>query len=234
MSKSTRPNLLYHELDFPTNTHHKITAIQRSPALAQCIGTGLVITPDQFTLSSPTYHIHALDLRTLYPSSPTALANIDSSLPTLLISECCLIYLPPSAADAVIGHFTSIFPSSTPLGLILYEPINPFDAFGKVMVSNLAARGIVMQTLHRYGSLEAQKERLRVYGFVGGREARDVGSLWEQWVGGEEKERVAGLEMVDEVEEWELLAGHYCVAWGWRGGADDGKESWQGWNGLVG
>lgn len=234
MSTSTRPDFVYHELDFPTNTHQKIAAIKRSPALVQCIGTGLEFAQDKVTLSSSNYHIHALDLRTLYPSTPTVLANIDASLPTLLISECCLIYLPPSAADAVIGHFTAIFPPSTPLGLILYEPINPFDAFGKVMVSNLAARGIVMQTLHRYGSLEAQKERLRVYGFPGGREAKDVRSLWEQWVGGEEKERVAGLEMVDEVEEWELLAGHYCVAWGWKDGADDSKEGWQGWKGLAG
>ena len=102
------------------------------------------------------------------------------------------------------------------------------------MVSNLAARGIVMQTLHRYGSLEGQKERLRGYGFVGGGEAKDVRSLWEDWVGAEEKERVAGLEMVDEVEEWELLAGHYCVAWGWKGGADGGEEVWRGWKGLSG
>ena len=84
-----------------------------------------------------------------------------------------------------------------------------------------------MQTLHRYGSLEAQKERLRVYGFVGGIEARDVRSLWAESVGIEEKERVSGLEMVDEVEEWDLLAGHYCVAWGWRGGGEE-------WKGLKG
>ena len=199
MSRPSRGNLVYHEVDFPTNTHHKITAIKRSPALMQCISTPQDITHDESTLSSPNYHIHAIDLRTLYPSSPTTLTNVDPSLPTVLISECCLIYLPSSAADAVIGHFASLFPPSIPLSLILYEPINPFDPFGKVMVSNLAARGIVMQTLHRYGSLEAQKERLRVYGFVDGMEARDVRSLWAESVGIEEKERVSGLEMVDEV-----------------------------------
>ncbi|SLM39308.1 S-adenosyl-L-methionine-dependent methyltransferase-like [Lasallia pustulata] len=234
MSRSAGPSLVYHELDFPANTRHKIAAIKRSPTLTQCLGSGLEIAPDGSSLSSSNYHIHALDLRTLYPSSPTTLPTLDASLPTLLISECCLIYLPPSAADAVISHFSTLFPPSTPLGLIVYEPINPFDAFGKVMVANLAARGIVMQTLHRYGSLEAQKERLRMYGFGGGREAKDVGALWERWVGGEEKERVAGLEMVDEVEEWELLAGHYCVAWGWKGGAGEGEEVWLGWKGLPG
>lgn len=99
------------------------------------------------------------------------------------------------------------------------------------MVSNLAARGIVLQTLKRYGSLESQKERLRVYGFDGGREARTVDNLWQEEVSQDEKERVAGLEMVDEVEEWRLLAGHYCVAWGWRDGDGEAKDKgvWEGW-----
>lgn len=90
------------------------------------------------------------------------------------------------------------------------------------MVSNLAARGIVLQTLEKYGSLEAQRERLRGFGFTGGQEVRTVDEVWEGEVSGGEKERVGGLEMVDEVEEWRLLAGHYCLAWGWREDGENG------------
>lgn len=93
------------------------------------------------------------------------------------------------------------------------------------MVSNLAARGIVLQTLKKYGSLEAQRERLRMYGFRDGQRCRTVDEIWEG-VDKSEKDRVAGLEMVDEVEEWKLLAGHYCVAWGWR---DSEGDVWSGW-----
>ena len=57
----------------------------------------------------------------------------------------------------------------------------------------------------------------------------DVDSLWEQTISPEEKERVAALEMVDEVEEWRLLAQHYCVAWGWRSKDD---VNWLEWRGL--
>ena len=32
-----------------------------------------------------------------------------------------------------------------------------------------------------------------------------------------EKERVSRLEMLDELEEWELLAAHYTVVWAWQG-----------------
>lgn len=87
----------------------------------------------------------------------------------------------------------------------------------------------MLQTLYKYESLEAQRGRLRGYGFAGGQEARTVDGVWEEGVGREEKERVAGLEMVDEVEEWRLLAGHYCVAWGWRDGEGNGEGVWEGW-----
>ena len=75
-------------------------------------------------------------------------------------------------------------------------------------------------------------ERLRAYGFSGGREVKTVDGIWEgiypPWE--REKERVGKLEMVDEVEEWRLLAGHYCVAWGWREGeGEEGKGVWEGW-----
>ena len=94
------------------------------------------------------------------------------------------------------------------------------------MVANLAARGIELQTLRKYATLEAQRARLALYGFRGGgggADARDVDTLWEQGTSSMEKERVAALEMVDEVEEWRLLAAHYCVAWGWREAEAEGE-----------
>ncbi|KAL8842909.1 MAG: hypothetical protein Q9170_000313 [Blastenia crenularia] len=227
----TLPPFLYHELDLPSNTSQKISIVTRSSTFQNLISGDITTSEDHTSLSSPSYNIHPLDLRTLDPTNPTpppSLHRIDPLLPTLLISECCLIYLSPHLADAAATYFTrTLFPASTSLGLILYEPINPNTPFGRVMVSNLAARGIVLQTLKRYGSLEAQRERLRVYGLGSGRQARTVDMLWEEGVGEGEKERVAGLEMVDEVEEWKLLAGHYCVAWGWRDGVDGGV--WDGW-----
>ncbi len=51
--------------------------------------------------------------------------------------------------------------------------------------------------------------------------------LWEDWITAKEKERVAELEMVDEVEEWRLLAKHYCVVWGSRGTDDSFWERWK-------
>ncbi|KAL4934256.1 protein C-terminal leucine carboxyl O-methyltransferase ppm1 [Aspergillus undulatus] len=245
---STRPaqDLVYHELDFAVNNVAKIKAIRGTPLLQRVLGKSedVTISDAGDELHSPAYHIHAVDLRTLAhegesDTSPAHNAGhklqalVDNTLPTLLLSECCLVYLSPDEAAGVVQYFThSLFPApnekSEPLALILYEPIRPDDAFGRTMVANLATRGIQLQTLHKYASLESQRRRLHEQGFDGGQAAADVDFLWERWVAEEEKERVARLEMLDEMEEWKLLAQHYCVAWGWR----EGRTRFNGWRGL--
>lgn len=230
-----KPNLIYHEIDFPENTIEKLKYVNSISNLCGCVEPTVACysstnTEPVDTIHSQNYHLHPMDLRSLDPAKtpPRSFDYIKKDLPTLVISECCLVYLAPAAADTVALYFTQhLFPATTPLGLVLYEPINPHDAFGKVMVSNLAARGIVLQTLRKYGSLEAQAERMKAYGFEASGGA-DVKTLWEKGVEEKEKERVAGLEMVDEVEEWELLAAHYCVCFGWRG---DGV--WDGWKEMA-
>jgi [phosphatase 2A protein]-leucine-carboxy methyltransferase len=234
--------LVYHELDFASNTKAKVAAIKRSPELLKAIHAHLQahsdeelqIAADSTSLQSPTYNIHALDLRTLATSDAEALPklpNLSPTTPTLLLSECCLIYLPPTAADAVLTAFTAhLIHPSTPCSTIIYEPIRPKDAFGRVMISNLAQRGIVLQTLQKYSSLHAQKLRLKIAGLGTGQQAADVDFLLNRWVDDEERARVGRCEMLDELEEWVLLAQHYCVAWGWRDG--EGDLFLRAWEGL--
>jgi len=213
--------VVYHELDFETNVTAKRAALERSSTLSHRLrevkGTGC------------EYHLHAVDLRDLATDSPPNLPGIDWTLPTLILSECCLCYLPPDQASGVLKYF--MFRLTRSAGLIIYEPIRPFDAFGKTMVTNLASRGIHMQTLKRYSSVEAQRQRLRLAGFSDGQGARDVHQIWESeaWVAVSERERVERLEWLDEVEEWKLLASHYCVAWGWKG-----EVFGKAWSGLEG
>ncbi|KAL4806593.1 S-adenosyl-L-methionine-dependent methyltransferase [Aspergillus unguis] len=244
LSSQGTPDLVYHELDFAVNNVAKIKAIRGTPLLQRVLGRpeDVVISETGDELHSPSYHIHAIDLRTLAhdAGNDTSTAQgagrlqkfVDTSLPTLLLSECCLVYLSPNDAAGVVRYFThTLFPASEnseALGLIVYEPIRPDDAFGRTMVANLAARGIQLQTLHKYASLGAQRARFRGQGLEGGQAAADVDFLWERWVAEAEKERVAGLEMLDEMEEWKLLAQHYCVAWGWR----EGVTRFSGWKAL--
>lgn len=89
-------------------------------------------------------------------------------------------------------------------------------------------RGIQLQTLERYSGLEEQRQRLKNHGFmassdgsIAGAEATDIDTIWHKWIDAEEKERIEGLEWMDEVEEFVLLAKHYCICWGWRGFEND-------------
>ena len=232
-----RIDLVYHEFDFPENVAKKQGVISHSSALRRLIGTPFSTSDGGGGgggggFDGPKYHLHALDLRSLDPEAPLpqALRDIDKSLPTLLISECCLVYLEPALADKAVQYFTRFLcPSTTPIGIILYEPIHPNDAFGRVMVSNLASRGIVLQTLRKYGSLEAQTARMKAYGFDDSA-GSDMEQLWQNGVEEEERRRVGTLEMVDEIEEWKLLAAHYCVVWAWRDG--ENSNVWDGWKQL--
>jgi hypothetical protein len=58
-------------------------------------------------------------------------------------------------------------------------------------------------------------------------------------MGSKELRRIAKLEMLDEMEEWRLLASHYCIAWGWERDRDsenpavDVFEDWSHMDGKV-
>ncbi|KAF2274847.1 leucine carboxyl methyltransferase [Westerdykella ornata] len=230
--------LVYHEIDFPTNTAAKLAAIQRHAQLHSKLRTDspqdpASLGPGATTYHSATYNVHALDLRslahTIADATPQTLPNLDPSIPTLILSEMCLVYLQASTVSSIISRFVNDFlPTPTPVSLVLYEPILPNDAFGRVMTSNLSSRNIYLPTLSAYPELGDQRARLKQYGLADGAKAADNEWIWREWIPEEEKERVAGLEFLDEMEELDLLLKHYCVAWGWR---DDGQgvfsEAWR-------
>lgn len=45
-------------------------------------------------------------------------------------------------------------------------------------------------------------------------QAVDINFAHNHWMGRSELDRIASLEMLDEMEEWRLLASHYCLVWG--------------------
>ncbi|KAI1109197.1 leucine carboxyl methyltransferase [Nemania sp. NC0429] len=210
--------LIYHELDFPAVTDRKYRIVKSTASLAAVIqrpdyGEQTHTWRDEGLANESQYWCHGLDLRNLCKPDTAPPAGLRTDVPTILVSECCLCYLEVAEASKVIEYFTSRIPR---LALVLYEPIHPHDPFGKQMVSNLAARHIRMPTLDEYSDTAKQERRLRDAGFDSAR-SLTIERIWEDWVSGEEKERLDGLEGLDEVEEWNLLAGHYAISWGWRG-----------------
>jgi [phosphatase 2A protein]-leucine-carboxy methyltransferase len=90
---------------------------------------------DAGSIISPTYCLHPLDIRQL-PQLSSLPPYLDPTLPTIFISECCLVYLDQEDATNVLRWITNTFKNG--VGVIIYEPIGGHDAFGKVMIRNLA------------------------------------------------------------------------------------------------
>ena len=234
-------NIVYHEIDFPRISERKRAIVQAVPAI-QALLEGPVTqhAPTSWSVSlgdGNVLYSHGHDLRELKEASDVVLPGYQSHLPTLLVSECCLCYLQPDEAVSVLRYFTRaafgseldsqplqldpVFPVSTApsVGVVLYEPIHPNDSFGRTMVSNLAARGIEMPTLAACPDGRSQDARLRrQVGLHDKADHRTIEQIWDTWVPEAEKTRVNAMEGLDEEEEWKLLASHYVVAWGYRGG----------------
>lgn len=80
-----------------------------------------------------------------------------------------------------------------------------------------------MPSLERRRDEADEAARLMRIGFETTRQLT-IDRIWTKWVNAEEKERVDRLEGLDEVEEWQLLAGHYMIIWSFRG---EGFEGWR-------
>ncbi|KAF2971392.1 hypothetical protein GQX73_g2181 [Xylaria multiplex] len=205
-SEESKAKLIYHEVDFPIVTARKYHLAHT--------------WRDEELPGGSQYWCHGLDLRSLPKPDIAPLPGLRTDIPTLVLSECCLCYLEVAEASEVIKYFTDRI---TRLSLVAYEPVHPNDAFGKQMVSNLAARRIRMPTLEEYPDTSKQEARLRDAGFDSVH-SLTIERIWEDWVSPEEKERLDNLEGLDEVEEWSLLADHYSISCGWRG---IGLDAWR-------
>lgn len=93
---------------------------------------------DSGTIVSPTYCLHSMDIRKL-PTEAKLPPYLDINLPTIFLSECCLVYMDQEEASTLLRWITETFKESD-VGLILYEPIGGHDAFGRMMIRNLAVR----------------------------------------------------------------------------------------------
>ncbi|KAJ3181713.1 carboxy methyl transferase for protein phosphatase 2A [Geranomyces variabilis] len=205
----------YFEIDFPEITGKKAQTICKNPALAQTIGA-YTLACGGIELHGADYHLIAGDLRNFATDISQKLhdAGFQPDAPTLFLSECVLVYLAPSTSEQILRAAAAMVRSGV---YVVYEQIHPDDKFGQTMLQNLRMRGIELPGLTRWPDLDAQRRRFKECGWGDRCDAVDLNHYWDT-VPVEEKERIAGLEIFDEIEEWMLLSAHYCVAWGAKDG----------------
>ncbi|KAI1317612.1 hypothetical protein EDD11_008182 [Mortierella claussenii] len=219
----------YFEIDFQESTAKKAAVIKKNKVFTDIIADpGLKLGLGGTELYSKDYTLLSGDLREFTQSIVPKMKaqGFDTSLPTLFLSECVLIYIQPQDSDAIVDWVGSNMDASL---FIVYEQINPTDAFGAMMLRNLQARQIELPGIHAYPSLKSQEERFLSRGWLAAK-AVSMNTLHES-VSDDEAKRISGLEIFDEVEEWQMLADHYCVAWAFQakqvqGGKEDQRAQW--------
>jgi len=173
-------------------------------------------------LHSPKYHLLPVDLR-LAPSETleNLLGSIlSSSLPTLLLFECVLVYMSPESSRSLLRWFVDYFSKprlddedGSVLGCIVYEMFRLNDPFGRVMMSNLKTRNVLLPGTEPYPTLESLSTRFSDAGFQAAR-ALTLREIRREYIEPGELERISKLELLDEIEELELVLDHYAISWG--------------------
>jgi len=146
-------------------------------------------------------------------------AGINYSVPTFILAECVLVYMQPQQSNNLLRFLGQKF-SKTAAAMVLYEQVNPSDAFGRQMMMNLSARGCPL--LGIMSTVEAHKERFLKAGW-GRAEAKTMNEIYKTCLDPNDVRRIQKLEIFDEFEEWDLIQEHYCIAVGVIDNRDDGK-----------
>eukprot|EP01025_Chloroclados_australasicus_P045242 TRINITY_DN4939_c0_g1_i5.p2 TRINITY_DN4939_c0_g1~~TRINITY_DN4939_c0_g1_i5.p2 ORF type:complete len:332 (-),score=32.89 TRINITY_DN4939_c0_g1_i5:253-1248(-) len=207
---------LYLEIDFANVFQRKAQVILATPALQQMVYGDQAITEQikqdalgYGRVSSEKYRTIPTDLRNLEQlQEELQKINLQFNLPTLILSECCLVYLEPEDSQKVVNYFGTHFDNAI---IVVYEQICPDDAFGKQMVMNLEQRGCPLRGLKATPTTQAHIERLIDNGWQRGF-CKDMDRIYREVLDKNDRKRIEKLEIFDEFEEWHMIQQHYCIS----------------------
>lgn len=199
------------EMDFPEVTRRKLRIMRKTHAISRLIDPLAFVSEEEGSLSSPEYSVLPIDLRDLTRLSTTlASARLQLEAPTLVLAECVLVYMTPSESAAIVSLLGAALPHAV---FAVYEQIKPFDAFGRQMVCNLRERGCPLRGIEATPDLETQMQRFLSNNWSRAI-AQDMATIHSCHIDPAERLRAERSEIFDEIEEWNLIQEHYCIAMG--------------------
>ena len=125
----------YVEIDYPDIIKKKIDTIKSKTLLKDMIAEGCL--ESEIQIDSPDYKLFAADVRDRVLIE-TLLSGVRKDLPTLVLTECLLVYMKAADSELILSNFAALFPS---VGFVNYEMIGPDDKFGQQMIENIEMRG---------------------------------------------------------------------------------------------
>lgn len=143
---------------------------------------------------------------------------VNRSLPTLIIAEIVFIYLPPSQVDLLIHELSGHFLGGRSLLVIEHVLLGGKDVFGAMMMRNISSgQGCSLRGLSKYATAKSQIERYEKGGW-GSVKVESMLGYYKRFLSESERRRLNAMELLDELEQFELLMRHYCVLLACEGG----------------
>jgi len=223
------PNLNCFEVDFPDLIDRKAfllmaTAMTRQTLYGSEDLPAEVSTAASLMTSKKTNYGYMLnDKMTLISADlkdvATLLECLENStfnfgVPTLLISECVLVYMDRSSVQSLSSGIRNRFEAESGTNAkalwLSYDMFNPEDRFGQIMRRNLRAGGIHVPGFEDYPKIEDQSQRFLSTGWQS-TETISMLQAFRNMISAKERARIARVEIFDEIEEWEMIMQHYCL-----------------------
>uniref|UniRef100_A0A7N9ATP5 Leucine carboxyl methyltransferase 1 n=1 Tax=Mastacembelus armatus TaxID=205130 RepID=A0A7N9ATP5_9TELE len=164
---------------------------------------------DAHSLDSDHYCIIGADLRDISNlDEKLKKFQLNPELPTLLLSECVLVYMTPSQSSNLVHWAADTFHTAM---FVNYEQVNMSDRFGQVMIENLQRRQCTLAGVEACQSLDSQKERFLKTGWAHA-DALDMMTIYSV-LPQDDVARIERLEFLDEKELLQQLLQHYSICW---------------------
>eukprot|EP00064_Thunnus_orientalis_P019088 superscaffoldBa00004624_g19198 len=202
----------FFEVDFPTVVARKIHNIKTKPPLSKPLiethSTDSLLL-DAHSLDSDRYCIIGADLRDVSTMNEKLKKfQLNPELPTLLLSECVLVYMTPTQSSNLVHWAAETFHTAM---FINYEQVNMSDRFGQVMIENLQRRQCALAGVETCQSLESQRDRFLKTGWENA-DALDMMTVYGM-LPQDDVARIERLEFLDEKELLQQLLQHYSICW---------------------
>ncbi|KAL9968447.1 hypothetical protein ACROYT_G026824 [Oculina patagonica] len=215
----------YFEVDFPEVVKQKASLILQHKELSQALGT-ITSRNEEWLgggIDSEKYSLLGCNLKNR-PALESSLqkCGLNTSLPTLLLSEVVLTYMdPPQSSTAIIGWAAQFFTSAM---FVMFEQVSPCDPFGIKMINHFKhSVGAPLHATEAFPTRQSQIQRFMEEGWPLVH-CPTLNFFYYDTLPKEEKVRLEDLEPFDEFEEWHLMCSHYMVLSAFKGSCQDIKD----------
>jgi len=212
------------DVDFQEVMHKKAEVFSSIPEIVSLLNTEEslpMISPQHARLGAHTFI--GQDLRNgKGVVSALSECGLDCSLPTLILSECVLVYMTKDGTMSLCSELGQYLQSEALW--MTYDMITPNDIYGRNMIRNLQGVGFEIPGIKDFPTLEDQKNRFLHTNWTEARACtmRQYYDALMQTT--DERERLFKLEILDEVEEWNMLMDHYALTIAAKGVENDTVE----------